>query len=161
MRTGGRRCLRPGNTIRNGGMPRAVVEAVQPWRTSFEGSMADMKAGSRVPKERDTGRISNTLPPGSIPKTALLTHLRMLSIGIIRWRRRWICAMNLMNGGPCIRTRRLRNITECLRAVQFISGRCSWIACVQPMVFNETYSGCGLMHLMKWRLTRDLRLGCR
>lgn len=64
MTTGGRRCLRPGNTIRNGGMQRAVVEAVQPWRTSFEGSMADMKAGSRVPKEGDTGRISKTLPPG-------------------------------------------------------------------------------------------------
>lgn len=60
MTTGGRRCLRPGNTSHNGGMPRAVAEAVEPWRTSSEGSMADMKAGSRVPKEGEIGRFSKS-----------------------------------------------------------------------------------------------------
>lgn len=53
-RTGGRRCRRPGNTnrSRSGGRPRAVAEVVALWRTSSEDSMADMKAGSRVPDGR-------------------------------------------------------------------------------------------------------------
>lgn len=84
------------------------------------------------------------------------SYLWMLPIRVVRGRRRrrWICTVELVDGWPRVRSRGLRNITECLRSVKIV-GR-PWIASLEPVVLGEAHRGRRLVNRM--RLTRSAGL---